>query len=110
MNGALTQGENIADIGGVKLALQAYRTLRAAAPDAQVADGFTEDQQFFMGFGQAWCEKMRPELEQMLVNTNPHSPNRWRVNGALSATPDFAKAWGCKAGAKMAPAKQCVVW
>jgi predicted metalloendopeptidase len=46
----------------------------------------------------------------MLTTVDPHSPPRWRVNGALSATPDFAKAFRCKAGAKMRPAKQCVVW
>ena len=57
-------GENIADIGGVKLAFAAYRSLRAKAPDTVVADGFTEDQQFFLGFGQVWCAKARPEFEQ----------------------------------------------
>jgi putative endopeptidase len=110
LNGANTVGENIADIGGVKLALSAYRSLRAPAPDTVVADGFTEDQQFFLGFGQAWCAKMRPDYEQMLVNVDVHSPAKWRVNGALQATPDFAKAFRCKAGSAMRPAKQCVVW
>jgi putative endopeptidase len=110
VNGKLTLGENIADIGGIKLALAAYRQLRASAPQTDVADGFTEDQQFFLAFGQAWCTKMRPEYEAMLVNVDPHSPPRWRVNGTVSATPDFAKAFRCKVGAKMRPAKQCVVW
>jgi putative endopeptidase len=110
LNGKLTLGENIADIGGVKLALAAYRQLRAPAPKTDVADGFTEDQQFFLSFGQAWCSKMRPEYEAMLVTIDPHSPPRWRVNGSVSATPDFAKAFRCKVGAKMRPANQCVVW
>ena len=110
VNGALTAGENIADIGGVKLALAAYRGLRAAAPDTVVADGFTEDQQFFLGFGQAWCAKLRPEFEKLLTTIDPHSPAKWRVNGALTATPEFAKAFRCTAGKKMMPAKQCVVW
>ena len=110
VNGANTVGENIADIGGVKLALAAYRALRAPAPDTVVADGFTEDQQFFLGFGQAWCAKMRPDFEQMLVTVDVHSPAQWRVNGALQATPEFAKAFRCKASAKMRPAKQCAVW
>ncbi|MCX5747443.1 MAG: M13 family metallopeptidase [Proteobacteria bacterium] len=110
VNGANTVGENIADIGGVKLALTGYRALRSSAPDTIVADGFTEDQQFFLGFGQAWCAKVRPELEKLMVASDPHSPAQWRVNGALQATPEFAKVWGCKAGSKMAPAKQCVVW
>ncbi|HSR97392.1 MAG TPA: M13 family metallopeptidase [Kofleriaceae bacterium] len=110
LNGANTVGENIADIGGVKLSLSAYRQLREPAPDTIVADGFTEDQQFFLAFGQAWCAKMRPDLEKLLAVVDVHSPAKWRVNGALSATPDFAKAFRCKAGAKMRPANQCVVW
>jgi predicted metalloendopeptidase len=110
VNGANTVGENIADIGGVKLALAGYRGLRAAAPDTVVADGFTEDQQFFLGYGQAWCAKMRPDYEKLLATVDVHSPAKWRVNGALSATPEFAKAFQCKAGTKMAPAKACAVW
>jgi putative endopeptidase len=110
LNGANTVGENIADIGGVKLSLSAYRQLREPAPDTVVADGFTEDQQFFLGFGQAWCAKMRPDFEKLLAAVDVHSPAKWRVNGALSATPDFSKAFRCRAGSKMLPAKQCVVW
>jgi putative endopeptidase len=110
LNGANTVGENIADIGGAKLALSAYRELRSAAPDTVVADGFTEDQQFFMSFGQAWCAKMRPDFERLLATVDVHAPARWRVNGALSATPEFGKAFRCKAGSKMVPVKQCVVW
>ena len=64
LNGANTVGENIADIGGVKLALAGYRALRSSAPETVVADGFTEDQQFFLSFGQAWCAKMRPGLRE----------------------------------------------
>jgi putative endopeptidase len=110
VNGANTIGENIADIGGVKLALAAYRALRSTAPDAVVADGFTEDQQFFLGFGQAWCAKARPDFAKLLANVDVHSPAKWRVNGALQATPAFAKAFSCKAGARMLPRAQCTVW
>ncbi|HEY4244904.1 MAG TPA: M13 family metallopeptidase [Kofleriaceae bacterium] len=110
LNGANTVGENIADIGGVKLAFTAYRSLRSSSPNTVVADGFTEDQQFFLGFGQAWCAKMRPDFEKMLASIDVHSPARWRVDGALSATPEFARAFHCKAASKMQPAKQCVVW
>ena len=53
---------------------------------------------------------MRPDYEKLLVNVDVHSPARWRVNGTLQATPEFSKVWGCKAGAKMVPAKQCTVW
>jgi putative endopeptidase len=110
LNGANTVGENIADIGGVKMALAAYRSLRSSAPETVVADGFTEDQQFFLAVGQVWCTKMRPEFEKMLVTVDVHSPPKWRVIGSLSDTPDFAKAFRCKAGSKMRPANQCVVW
>jgi putative endopeptidase len=110
LNGANTVGENIADIGGVKLALTGYRSLRAPAPDTVIADGFTEDQQFFLGYGQAWCAKMRPDFEKLLATVDVHSPPKWRVNGALQATPEFGKAFRCKASAKMTPAKACVVW
>ena len=110
LNGANTVGENIADIGGVKLALSAYRSLRSSAKDTVVADGFTEDQQFFLGFGQAWCAKARPDFEKMLATVDVHSAPKWRVNGALQATPEFGKAFSCKPGAKMAPAKACQVW
>lgn len=110
LNGKLTVGENVADIGGVKLALAAYRSLRADAPSTDVADGFTEDQQFFLSFAQAWCSKARPEYEAMLATIDTHSPPRWRVNGTLSATPDFAKAFRCKAGAKLRPQNACAVW
>jgi len=110
LNGANTVGENIADIGGVKMALRGYRALRASAPDTVVADGFTEDQQFFLGFGQAWCTKMRPDFEKLLATVDVHSPGKWRVNGSLQATPEFGKAFRCKASSKMTPAKQCVVW
>ena len=110
LNGANTVGENIADIGGVKLALTAYRALRSPAKDTVIADGFTEDQQFFLGFGQAWCAKARPDFEKLHATTDEHSAPKWRVNGSLSATPEFAKVWSCEAGAKMAPAKACQVW
>lgn len=110
VNGANTVGENIADIGGVKLALAGYRALRSSAADTVVADGFTEDQQFFLGFGQAWCAKFRPDFEKMMATIDVHSPAKWRVNGALQATPEFARAFRCKMGAKMTPAKACVVW
>ena len=110
VNGANTVGENIADIGGVKLALAGYRALRSSAADTVVADGFTEDQQFFLGYGQAWCAKARPDFEKMMANLDVHSPAHWRVDGALSATPEFSRAFRCKAGSKMRPKNACVVW
>ncbi len=110
VNGKLTLGENIADLGGVKLAFHAYRTLRANAPQRQVAEGFTEDQQYFLAVGQAWCSKDRDAEAERRLTTDSHSPPHWRVNGSLRNTPEFAAAFSCKPGSNMAPKKQCSVW
>lgn len=110
LDGKLTLGENIADIGGLKLALAAYRALRRDAAAKVVADGYDEDQQFFLANAQAWCGAMRPEMERLQVQTNPHSTPRWRVNGPMADLPDFAAAWKCKPGAKLAPVDRCQVW
>ena len=110
VNGALTLGENIADNGGLKLAFEAYRALRADAKDSVVADGMSEDQQFFLGFAQGWCASTRPDFERMLVQTNPHSPPRFRVRGPLTNLPQFAQAFSCKEGSPMHPKNACSVW
>ncbi|MET0791563.1 MAG: M13 family metallopeptidase [Polyangiaceae bacterium] len=110
VNGALTLGENIADNGGLKLAFEAYRALRSSAAEAIVADGMNEDQQFFLAFAQGWCSAYRPDFERMLVQTNPHSPPRFRVRGPLTNTPQFAEAFACKEGSPMRPKNTCSVW
>ena len=110
VNGKLTLGENIADLGGIKHAFLAYRALRAGADPVFVADGLTEDQQFFVAVGQAWCSKDRPEEALKRLTDDVHAPPRWRVNGALRNLPQFAAAFGCKPGAPMAPTATCAVW
>jgi putative endopeptidase len=110
VNGKLTLGENIADIGGIKMAFRAYRSVREGAPQRTVADGFTEDQQFFLAVAQAWCSKDREEEALSRLTTDVHSPPSWRVNGSLRNTPEFAEAFQCQAGTKMNPAKRCQVW
>jgi predicted metalloendopeptidase len=110
INGQLTLGENIADMGGIKVAFKAYRMVREGAAERYTADGFTEDQMFFLGVGQAWCSKDRDEEALRRLTTDPHSPPEWRVNGALSNTPEFAEAFNCPQGSKMRPAKMCSVW
>ena len=109
-NGQLTLGENIADMGGVKLAFAAYRAARKDAAERQVADGFNEDQQFFLAVGQAWCTKTSEQLERMRVTVDPHSSPRFRVIGSLSNLPEFAEAFECKAGSTMRPTNTCKVW
>jgi predicted metalloendopeptidase len=110
LDGKLTMGENIADNAGVMLAFRAYRRLRADADEVQLADGFTEDQQFFLAVGQAWCFKARDEWARMAAQVDPHSPPRFRVAGSLSNLPEFADAFQCKPGSAMRRANTCTIW
>jgi putative endopeptidase len=110
VNGKLTLGENIADLGGIKHAFLAYRNLRKDADTVFVADGLSEDQQFFVAVGQAWCSKDRPEEALKRLTDDVHAPPKWRVNGALRNLPQFSQAFGCKKGAQMAPAATCTIW
>ena len=110
VNGRLTLGENIADMGGVKMAFKAYRSLRKDAAKVYVADGFSEDQQFFIAVGQAWCAKERPAESQRRLISDVHSPPKFRVYGALRNLPEFAEAFSCAPGTPMHPAKTCSVW
>lgn len=110
LNGKLTLGENIADAGGVKLAFQAYRRMRENAAEVLVADGFTEDQQFFISVGQVWCSKYRPEFAKMRATTDYHAQPNWRVNGSLANTSLFGDVFQCKEGTPMRPKTTCNVW
>ena len=110
LNGQLTLGENIADGGGVKLAFYAYRAMRKDAEEVVKAGGYTEDQQFFLGVGQAWCFKQSDKLARLRVQVDPHSPAQFRVNGPLSNLPEFAKAFSCGERAPMRRANACSVW
>jgi endothelin-converting enzyme/putative endopeptidase len=111
IKGKLTLGENIADLGGLKLSGAAFeRSRRTGAARGPMLGGFTPEQQLFLGFAQAWCSNYRPEALRMLVLTNPHSPPRFRVNGPLSNTPAFAAAFQCKEGAPMVRPQRCEVW
>jgi putative endopeptidase len=112
LNGKLTLGENIADLGGLKLAFAAYQASRAGkGPEATVA-GFTPEQAFFIGYAQAWCTIERPESARLRAQTDPHSSPRWRVNGPLSNLAEFEKAFSCGPGSKMVRtgADRCEVW
>ena len=110
LNGKLTLGENIADLGGLSLAWDAYRaSRRGKLPEAPVA-GFSPEQQFFLAHAQAWCQLIRPENARMRVVTDTHSPARWRVNGPLSNLPAFQEAFGCHSGDRMVRAERCQIW
>ncbi|HEY1335960.1 MAG TPA: M13-type metalloendopeptidase [Bryobacteraceae bacterium] len=108
VNGKLTLGENTADNGGLRIGLMALQsTLGNKRPEI---GGYTPDQRYFLSFGQVWCENIRPEAARLQVATDPHSPARFRVNGAVQNMPEFRKAFSCKAGQPMAPANACRVW
>jgi putative endopeptidase len=111
LNGELTSGENIADIGGVKLGFAALHAWEKAHPDERRSvEGFTDERLYFLAYAQGWCSKETPQFLEMLARTNPHSPPRWRVNGPMADTPAFAQAYECKAGTPMNSGKVCVVW
>ncbi len=109
INGKLTLGENTADNGGLRISHMALLDVLASAPE-QDKSGFTPDQRFFLGWGQVWCENMRPEAARLQALTNPHSDPQYRVNGVVSNMEDFAKAFGCKAGSPMIRKPACRVW
>jgi endothelin-converting enzyme/putative endopeptidase len=110
VNGKLTLGENIADLGGLKLAFAALSSQQLPPPPAGTRAEFTPQQEYFLGFAQGWCTNMRDDYMRMLVNTNPHSPSHLRVNGPLSNLPQFAQAFSCKPDAKMVRKDRCEVW
>ena len=111
VNGKLTLGENVADLGGLKLAWMAYLSHAAGLDQKpQPVDGFTPEQRFFIGYGQGWCENYTPEILRLIAQTNPHSPVKYRVNGVVVNLPEFRKTFVCKTGTPMAPEKTCSVW
>ena len=100
VNGRLTLGENIADLGGLTVAYFAMEKALGNKPRTKI-DGFTPEQRFFLGWAQIWRGLQRPEAELQNLKTNAHSPGKWRVDGPLSNMPEFRAAWGCKEGDAM---------
>ncbi|WP_151088806.1 M13 family metallopeptidase [Hymenobacter baengnokdamensis] len=105
VNGDLTMGENLADIGGLTIAYQAFQKTQQAK-GGQKIDGFTPNQRFFLGFAQIWRANQRPEALRQQIQTDPHSPGQYRTNGPLMNMPEFYEAFGCKEGNKMVRATQ----
>ncbi|CEF59415.1 Phosphate-regulating neutral endopeptidase [Strongyloides ratti] len=114
INGILTQGENIADNGGIKGAFRAYKNyIKRLGHDEPRIPGFekySNDQIFFMSYAQTWCGKAKPQSVIRQILGDPHSPMRFRVNGVMVNQPDFANAFQCPIGSKMNPGKRCEVW
>jgi len=111
VNGALTLGENLADIGGLNIAYDAYKLTEQSKSDKKI-DGFTPDQRFFLSYAQVWRIKTRDESMRVRLKTDPHSPEMFRVNGAVYNMEAFYKAFNIPTTAKMylAPANRLGVW
>jgi len=111
LNGELTLGENVADLGGEILAFIAWQGA-TRDKNLQPVEGLTPEQRFFVGFAQWDCANERPEDLRVRAMTDPHSSAQWRINGVVVNMPEFAKAFSCKAGQPMVnpPEKLCKVW
>jgi putative endopeptidase len=112
-NGLLTQGEDTADNGGLHLALAALESdlkKQGKTLDDKGPDGWTYRQRFFLSYAYSWCSGLRPEVMRLIVTTNPHSMPIFRIDNVVSNMPEFAQAFGCRAGQKMVRANACRVW
>jgi putative endopeptidase len=111
INGALTSGEDIADLGGTILSWMAWREQTKAMRLREV-DGLTPDQRFFVGLAQWACTNERSENMRVSAITDPHSPPKYRVNGLVVNMPEFAAAFNCRPGQKLVkkPEELCKVW
>lgn len=111
VNGNLTLGENIADLGGINIAYDAFQKAVAGKPDPKI-DGMTREQRFFYGFASAWRVKYTPELTKLIVASDPHAPDGVRANGTPTNVDAFAKAFGCKEGDAMVNSgdRKVVIW
>jgi predicted metalloendopeptidase len=111
VNGELTLGENIADLAGLAIAYKAYQLSLGGKP-APVLDGFTGDQRFFLSYAQSWREKMRDEQQIVYLKSDPHSPDKFRVNGVVVNQPPFYATFDVKPGDKMylPPDKRVILW
>lgn len=111
VNGEFTLGENIGDLGGISIALKAYK-LSLAGKEAPVMDGFTGEQRVFLGFGQVWANKYRDEALRTQIETDPHSPSPFRANGSVRNVPEFYRAFDVKEtdALYLAPEDRVKIW
>jgi predicted metalloendopeptidase len=111
VNGQLTLGENIADLGGIRIAYAAFLRSLPGKPTGTV-DGFTPQQRFFLSYASVWRSNTRPETLRLLVNTDAHSPDKFRVNGPLSNMDEFYEAFSVPEGSPMRrpPSRRVTIW
>ncbi|XP_052213119.1 neprilysin-1-like isoform X1 [Dreissena polymorpha] len=114
LNSVQSQGEDIADNGGLTAAFRAYRMWKAehggSEPDLPGLTHLSNDQLFFLNFAQVWCGNTRPEALRNRILTGVHNPGRYRVIGTLQNSLEFRKAFQCPTGSYMAPSKRCSIW
>jgi putative endopeptidase len=111
VNGTYTLGENIGDLGGLSIAIKAYK-MSLNGKEAPVLDGYTGIQRVFLGWGQVWAEKSREKALRSQIATDPHSPANFRVNGVVRNVPEFYEAFNIKPTDKLylAPEKRVKIW
>jgi putative endopeptidase len=111
VNGTFTLGENIGDLGGLSIALQAYKKSLHGQKSPEM-DGFTGEQRVFLGYGQSWLRKSREEALRVQVKTDPHSPSQFRVNGVVRNIPEFYTLFDVKEGDALyiPPAERVKIW
>ncbi|CAL4072125.1 unnamed protein product, partial [Meganyctiphanes norvegica] len=112
VNGILTQGENIADNGGIKEAYHGYKLWMKDNGEEEELPGlpYNTRQLFWLSAAGIWCGKVRPKSLKLRISSDSHAPYRFRVNGPFSNTEDFANDWNCPKDSKMNPEKRCSVW
>ncbi|PIO72525.1 peptidase family M13 [Teladorsagia circumcincta] len=113
LNGKLTQGENIADNGGLKLALKAYKKYLKKHGEEKSIESFEQynnEQIFFIAYALIWCGHTTPDELIFRVLADTHSPYRYRVNQVLANRPEFAEVFKCAVGTPMNPTERCAVW
>jgi endothelin-converting enzyme/putative endopeptidase len=109
INGKLTNGEDLADLGGTLLAYLAWKQ-DTAGQKLESMDGLTPEQRFFVAYGQSWCENERDEDRRLRATVDPHSPGKYRANGVVANMPEYREAFHCKAGQPMVRENSCRVW
>jgi putative endopeptidase len=109
INGKLTNGEDIADLGGTLLAYLAWKEDTKNEKLAPV-DGLTPEQRFFVAYGQSWCSSDREENKRLRATIDPHSPEKYRANGVVSNMPEFRDAFHCQPGQPMVRDNACRIW
>lgn len=109
INGKLTLGEDVADVGGLILAYMAWKDDTKGQKLVPIEE-LTPEQRFFVGYGQSWCTNERQENKRLRATVDPHSPEQYRTNGVVSNVPEFQEAFHCKGQSAMVNQNRCRVW